>query len=199
MPRTLSPSDIEAFRDRLCDVAERLFARHGPDAVTVRQLASELGVSPMTPYRYFTDKDAMLAAVRARAFDRFAAAMEEAHTCSVADGSSADSAYLDFALGNPAAYKLMFDVNQPTFAAHPDLTRAMQRARSTMSLGVTDSGLRRGSEADVELLSHVIWAAMHGPIMLELAGMLRPTMDSRAILRETMTLLLQGLRSRERP
>ena len=195
MPRTLSPAEIEAFRDRLCDVAERLFARHGPDAVTVRQLAGELGVSPMTPYRYFKDKDAMLAAVRARAFDRFAAAMEEAYVCSVKDGGSADGAYIDFALANPAAYKLMFDVNQPTFAADPDLTRAMQRARATMSLGVTGTGV---PDSDVELLSHVIWAAMHGPIMLELAGMLRPPLDSRAILRETMTLLLQGLRSRER-
>jgi AcrR family transcriptional regulator len=198
LPRTLSPAEIEAFRDRLCDVAERLFARHGPDAVTVRELAGELGVSPMTPYRYFKDKDAMLAAVRARAFDRFAAAMEEAYVCSVRDGGSADGAYINFALDNPAAYKLMFDVNQPTFAAYPDLTRAMQRARATMSLGVTEVGLPPGSESDVELLSHVIWAAMHGPIMLELAGMLRPPLDSRALLRETLTLLLQGLRSRER-
>ena len=121
--------------------------------------------------------------------------MEEAYVCSVQDGSSADGAYIDFALDHPAAYKLMFDVNQPTFAAYPDLTRAMQRARATMSLGVAGTGL---PESSVELMSHVIWAAMHGPIMLELADMLRPPLDSRAILRETMTLLLQGLRSGER-
>ena len=41
----------------------------------MRELASALGVSPMTPYRYFRDKDDILAAVRARAFDRFAAAL----------------------------------------------------------------------------------------------------------------------------
>ena len=46
--------------------AERLFAEHGVEAVTMRQLAAALGVSPMTPYRYFKDKDAILAAVRAR-------------------------------------------------------------------------------------------------------------------------------------
>ncbi len=78
MPKTLNPEEIAAFRDRLCDIAERLFAERGADAVTVRELATELGVSPMTPYRYFADKDAMLAAVRARAFDRFAAVMEAA-------------------------------------------------------------------------------------------------------------------------
>ena len=42
----------------------------------MRQLAAELGVSPMTPYRYFEDKDAILAAVRATAFNRLAEALE---------------------------------------------------------------------------------------------------------------------------
>ncbi len=78
MPKTLSPGDIEAFRNRLCDIAEGLFAAHGPDGVTMRQLADAMGVSSMTPYRYFEDKDAILAAVRTRAFNRFAAAMETA-------------------------------------------------------------------------------------------------------------------------
>ena len=63
MPRVLSDTDVADFRDRLCEAAERLFAEKGPDAVTMRQLASELGVSPMTPYRYFKDKDAVFEAV----------------------------------------------------------------------------------------------------------------------------------------
>ncbi|MDP1643818.1 MAG: helix-turn-helix domain-containing protein, partial [Phenylobacterium sp.] len=53
MPRVLTESDVADFRDRLCEVAEQLFAERGPEAVTMRQLASALGVSPMTPYRYF--------------------------------------------------------------------------------------------------------------------------------------------------
>ena len=44
----------------------------------MRQLAAELGVSPMTPYRYFEDKDDILAAVRANGFNRFAEALETA-------------------------------------------------------------------------------------------------------------------------
>src|SRR5271163_1756971 len=78
MPKILSAANIEAFRDRLCNIAEGLFAAHGPDGVTMRELADALGVSQMTPYRYFKDKDDILAAVRTRAFNRFAAVMENA-------------------------------------------------------------------------------------------------------------------------
>src|SRR5271163_4617485 len=119
MPRTLSPADVEAFRTRLCDVAEKLFAAHGPDGVTIRQLADALGVSQMTPYRYFKDKDAILAAVRTRAFNRFAAAMETAERKSAkvrrkpsgsaakksALGAGSANAYVEFALRKPAAYR----------------------------------------------------------------------------------------------
>ena len=188
MPKTLSPADIESFRARLCDVAEKQFAAHGPDGVTMRELADALGVSSMTPYRYFKDKDAILAAVRTRAFNRFAAAMESAN------GSKSESgnAYLDFALANPAAYRLMFDVNQPTFANYPDLVAAMERARLTMGGGLRDLANAGHSKGDVELAAHVFWSAVHGAVMLELAGLLHGgDLDARKIARPTIQALVK--------
>src|ERR1700760_2384743 len=116
MPRVLSETDVADSRERLCEAAERLFAERGPDAVTMRQLAAELGVSPMTPYRYFEDKDDILAAVRTNGFNRYAEALEAARDAAVGArtiGAAVGEPYVDFALGNPHAYKLMFDFNQP--------------------------------------------------------------------------------------
>ena len=130
MPKVLSAADIESFRDRLCDIAEEKFAALGPDGVTLRDLASAMGVSPMTPYRYFKDKDAILAAVRVRAFSRFAQAMESAEASGARKkGVFTGAAYVDWALKNPAAYRLMFDTQQPTAEAYPDLIAAMARAQ----------------------------------------------------------------------
>jgi len=78
MPRILSQSDVADFRERLCVAATRMFDARGPEGFTMRELAAELGVSAMTPYRYFKDKEDILAAVRARAFNRFADALETA-------------------------------------------------------------------------------------------------------------------------
>jgi AcrR family transcriptional regulator len=191
LPKTLNPEDITAFRDRLCDVAERLFAERGPDAVTVRELAAELGVSPMTPYRYFTDKDAMLAAVRARAFDRFAAAMEEADATFHPLDDDTINPYVDFALAHPAGYRMMFDVNQPTFIRYPDLLRAMDRARATMSHGARQVADLKPE--DINLVAHTFWAAMHGPIMLELAGLLTGGMTARRLIEVALPALRRGL------
>jgi len=175
MPRLLSDSDVIGFRDRACAAATRLFAAKGLEGVTMRELASALGVSPMTPYRYFRDKDDILAAVRARAFDRFAESLEMAYA---GPGSVAEralvkrDAYVRFALEEPATYRLMFDLSQPTEDEYPDLVRAMTRARGTMTSHVRDLVAEGILSGDPELIGHVFWAALHGAVTLHLAGKL---------------------------
>jgi len=177
MPRLLSDSDVTGFRDRACAVAARLFAAKGPDGVTMRELASLLGVSAMTAYRYFRDKDDILAAVRARAFDRFAETLEIAYSGpgSVAERALAKrDAYVRFALDEPETYRLMFDLSQPTEDKYPDLVRAMTRARATMTSHVHDLVEQGIFSGDPELIGHVFWAALHGAVTLHLAGKLSP-------------------------
>ena len=72
----LRQHEIDRFRERLCQVATRRFAKQGYAGVSLRGLAGELGCSATTPYRYFRDKDEIFAAVRARAFARLADASE---------------------------------------------------------------------------------------------------------------------------
>lgn len=189
MPKLLSPADIDAFRERLCDVAEKKFAAHGIDGVTLRDLATAMGVSPMTPYRYFKDKDAILAAVRTRAFNRFAEAMEKSKTASQKKGGQQGEPYLDWALRNPAAYRMIFDTSQPTSFDYPELVAAMKRARETMTArwkALREEGRFNG---DVDLAGHVHWSAMHGAVMLELTGLLGKPLDARAIARRAATAI----------
>lgn len=187
MPKTLSPADVQAFQTRLCDVAEKLFAAHGPDGVTMREMADALGVSSMTPYRYFKDKDEILATVRTRAFNRFAQAMEAARGH---PQPRSGNAYLDFALANPASYRLMFDVSQPTFAKYPALVKAMDRARFTMADGLRDLAAAGRFKGDVDLAGYVYWSSMHGAVMLELAGLLDGSkLDARKLAKPAIDAL----------
>jgi len=196
LPRVLSPEDVEAFRDRLCKAAEKLFAERGIAAVTMRELAQALGVSPMTPYRYFKDKDAILAAVRAAAFARFAARLETAMAAPadpLGRSRNAGQAYIDFALAEPQAYRLMFDLSQPTEDDYPELQAAIARARRTMTVHV-EAMIQAGLvEGDAELIGHLFWSNLHGMLMLQLAGKLAPSIDPVALRALALTTLTKGL------
>ena len=55
-----SESDAERLRDELVAAALALFMDGGLEAVTMRAVATQVGVSAMTPYRYFEDKGHLL-------------------------------------------------------------------------------------------------------------------------------------------
>jgi AcrR family transcriptional regulator len=201
MPRVLSDTDVADFRERLCEAAERLFAERGPDAVTMRQLAAELGVSPMTPYRYFEDKDDILAAVRAKGFNRFAEALETARNQAKGKGArvigqAVGEAYVAFAIGHPHSYKLMFDFNQPHAEKYPELVAAGQRAQKTMTGHVEDAiaeGLMAGDPQQIGLM---FWAAIHGAVILELAGMVPPG-GAAQLFKDLDATLMRGIRPQD--
>ena len=198
MPRVLTETDVADFRERLCEAAERLFAEKGPDAVTMRQLSAELGVSPMTPYRYFEDKDDILAAVRTNGFTRFAEKLEAARAKAGdarTKGEAVGEAYVAFALEHPHSYKLMFDLNQPNIEKYPDLIAAGQRARATMTDHVQDSIAAGLFAGDPEQIGMMLWAAVHGIVVLQLAGMMPPD-RARELYRTLNATIGRGLAPR---
>ena len=177
MPRILSEADVADFRARLCEAAEDLFARHGIEAVTMRQLASALGVSPMTPYRYFRDKDEIIDAVRTSAYNGFADALEAAFARElepVERSIAVGEAYLDFAVRNRRAYALMFDIGEMSSPPSDALIAASMRARTCQFRhveGLVEAGLVKGT---VEDYGAIFWAIVYGFAGLILLGQMSP-------------------------
>jgi AcrR family transcriptional regulator len=58
-----SPEDDRTARARIRDEALRLFGERGPDAVTIRNIASAAGVSPALVVRHYQSKDGLREAV----------------------------------------------------------------------------------------------------------------------------------------
>ena len=192
MPRVLTETDIAGFRERLCELATRIFVERGPANFNMRLLASELGVSAMTPYRYFKDKDEILSAIRARAFGRFADQLERALATpgTPPDKSAAvGRAYIRFALEEQTCYRLIFDFAEPKGPQVPELAQAEARARATMTDHVrlmVDGGYFEG---DPELIGHIFWASLHGVVVLHLAGKLDGDTDLDMLLTEMRRVL----------
>jgi AcrR family transcriptional regulator len=172
MPKTLSPDDVQQFREAMRRVAENAFATRGAQGVTMRELAKELGCSAMTPYRYFRDKDEILAMVRAAAFNRFAARLEAAaKTAAGTDHSVVSDAYVAFAFDEPHAYRLMFDLAQQA-GVYPELASASQRAWRMLGEHFEQLVAAGILEGDPQLIGYAYWASLHGFTMLALANQL---------------------------
>jgi AcrR family transcriptional regulator len=194
MPRPLSDLEVADFREKLADAAAGLVESMGHTDFTIRQLADQLNVSAMTPYRYFKDKDDIIAALRARAFNRFADTLEKAYATpgSATDkAGAAGAAYIRFALEDPISYKLMFELNQPDIQ-YPELKKAANRARETLTRHVDpliEAGYVQGNP---EVIGHVYWATLHGVLMLQLSGKIDPNCDMDTILEAAFGALAIG-------
>jgi AcrR family transcriptional regulator len=184
MPRYLTEQDIADFRAELCKVATERFARHGYEGVTMRQLAEALGCSPKTPYRYFKDKADILATVRAQAFARFADTLEKARagvSDSAERGRLTSEAYLGFALKNPHAYRIMFEIDAPVDEKHPELGPAAERAARYITRGAEEMAAAGVIDVDAKLFGWSMWAALHGIVMLHQSGMLAHGPDYKTL------------------
>lgn len=177
-PRVLSPAEVRAFREELCAVATRRFAEAGYAGVTLRGLAAELGVSPMTPYRYFRNKEEIFQAVRTEAFRRFGVSIEDAARglgCPLERIKATSRAYVRFARREPHAYRIMFQLDPPAPdeehdpLQHEELQRGWQVLHDAMADGVARGFLR----GDPTLLAHLAWIPVHGLVTLHLAERLR--------------------------
>lgn len=171
----LTVAELDAFRERAVAAATKLFAERGYAGVTLRSLAKSLGVSPMTPYRYFANKEELFAMVRTEALRRFADAQRDA-VSGIEDPEEAlqtlGRVYVRFALDEPDAYHTIFDILQAQAGSYAELESEQARAFSYLHAAVTaavDAGLMQGEPLR---RAHMLWAQVHGLVSLHLAGKL---------------------------
>jgi len=193
MPRPLTAEAIETFRGDLCACASRLFAENGIEAVTMRSLAAELGVSPMTPYRYFQNKEEIFCAVRTAAFERFGR-----HLATAVAGidhplerfRALCRGYVAFALERPQDYRVMFQLDQPgeQSAIEIDGMSCWSVLHETIERAVAQ-GLLVGDPLDI---AHVAWFNVHGAVTLHLAGKLNMGRSLDEVIERARELLISG-------
>lgn len=196
MPKALSEQETEAFRERICQTAARLFVEEGPGAVSMRRIAAELGCGTMTPYRYFASKEQIITAVRTRGMHRFSEALERALD-TPGDGRTRSravrDAYIAFARSDTATYRLMFEYPE-TRRDDPAYRQAHARMWRTVAAHVDVLVAEGVVQADAAILGHQIWAALHGAVMLEIAGLLPDGFDAASLHTRTAGTLFDAAR-----
>ncbi len=177
MPRELTENQIDTFRAELCAVAVDLFVERGYEAVTIREITRRMGCSAMTPYRYFANKADIFDAVRSECFARFGEWVHgeverfSDHTGPIERLRLLGRCYVRFALAEPRAYRMMFEVERmhpPPVLNEIDLEPWHPLLEATRA--AVES---RAIAGDPEVLAHLYWAGLHGIIALHQAGRLQ--------------------------
>ena len=154
-------------RERIIATAQQLLAAEGLDAVSLRRLASELGVTAPALYAHVESKAVLLAALGDAEFALLAErlrAVAAASSDPVEQIRAQSCAYVEHALARPALFQLMAVfrpawVDQPAATELEGASAAFEVATEPVSAAIAAG---RITERDVLLTSLTIWAAAHG-------------------------------------
>ena len=163
------------LREALMHAALDLIADKGPSGFTFAEAARSAGVSPAAPYRHFRDRDALMAEVATRGFEKFAGELEQAWDQGRPDPQQAfirlGRAYLSFARSEPAYYSAMFESALPR-ASYPGLDEAGRQAFDVLrAASESICALLPKERRPPELMMSLhIWSMAHGVASLFARG-----------------------------
>ncbi|MEM9254747.1 MAG: TetR/AcrR family transcriptional regulator [Pseudomonadota bacterium] len=186
----------------LLDETARILREEGEDALSLRRLATNLGVSRTAPYNHFSNKESLLCAVAEEGFKRFNETMKVVRARNRDRGGyratlASVKAYVKFASDHREYYDLMFG------------SKSWRSGNLTASLkGVA----RRTLRADVERLerwqgrgdvkagldalrfAQVYWGTLHGISRLLLDGVYTDAVSVNRVCEEAADMLWEKLK-----
>ena len=152
--------------------ARKLAEAEGWDAVTTRRLSTEIEYSQPVLYKHFAGLDAIAEAVAIDGFGELADALSAARAAAARPEHALRRlahAYVDFARDNPALYDAMFTRATTLRFAADDTPAALVAAFGELRAAVAAIA----KQPDVDTVSEVVWAALHGLVTLSRSGRLR--------------------------
>ncbi|NRA25095.1 MAG: TetR/AcrR family transcriptional regulator [Oleispira sp.] len=173
----------------LIEAANTILLRDGADALSLRAIAAEVGVSHMAPYAHFKNKKELVRSIAEAGFLKMAATMED-----VAEELKATktlnpselvlaygASYLEFATVNPQLYRLMLGQVETTGRkskkddaknSNTDVVNSsfMESSKKPFILLREAFALRGDDEQKVKAQALGAWAMVHGMAALIIEG-----------------------------
>jgi AcrR family transcriptional regulator len=192
---------------RIVASARAILEKEGPQAVTMRRVAQELGITPMAIYHHYKDRQALLQRIVDDEFERLGAIaerlvaaprkrlnrteQEEERLLGAVD------AYLDYAFARPHMFDFIFNARRENALRYPRDFRARRSPTLTPVADEMERAMAEGRLArdDAWEIAMQFWAHAHGYVTLYRAGRFDLTEKAfRALYRRAVRRLLDGLR-----
>lgn len=165
------------LRHELLTAATSIIKNSGIESLSLRNLASKVGVSRTAPYHHFKDKNELLCAIAEQGFKDRMIAIETRYLDEQKPSKIQLRQYMldyvTFAKQNPDLYELMFgrtiwkqqiDNQSLKDAAYPSFQHQVEITKKWQSMGLLNK------KSNTLRLSQVIWGTMHGIAKLLIDG-----------------------------
>jgi AcrR family transcriptional regulator len=164
------------LRRALLDEALHTIQTDGVEQLTLRTVGERLGVSRSALYRHFADKQSLLATVGTEGFRMLRQAIADAWDRNGRGRRGFEAigkAYLQFAVGQPSHYRVMFGGFIESAAKDDHFVAEAKAAFQVLVDGLVEQQnageVRRD---DPVLMARFVWALFHGAAMLFIDGQL---------------------------
>ncbi len=184
----------------IVSAALALIERTGSDeAVTLRAVAREVGISAPSIYAHFADRDAIVMAVVMRLFDELTGAIQQGVAAAGPDPVdrlvAGCAGYVGYGLSHPARYGVLFTSHGTSaekycapVALGPDDQPVLEFGAESFALLVEaiEDCVKSGASESTDVLADAtaVWVAMHGSVTLRTALPGFPWPDPDGFLRQ---------------
>jgi AcrR family transcriptional regulator len=186
------PEHDETTGAALLAAAERLIDEGGPDAVSVRAVADEVGTSTRAIYTVFGSKQGLLEAMATRLFEDLNEAIDAVPRT---DDPAADlveagmEAFRKTVLAHPSLYRLVFLRVVPDLELGPEFGQVAYEAFGRMQALVERVAPDGPAVQERALAFH---ALTEGLASMEVRGQMLDTLNAERIWRDALTTMVRG-------
>nr|WP_232322219.1 TetR/AcrR family transcriptional regulator [Brevibacillus parabrevis] len=189
--------NIENLRKLVVDAAAMLLQEEGPEAVTVRKVAQQMGCSTKIIYNLFVNKEGLAQQLYLDGCKLLANELDG--TPQAADPAqhlqNLGEAFWQFGQRYSSYYKLMFGGAFADFKPDEESLNGTKTAMQQLLTVINNAqkqGLIPGQYAP-ELVIRVFWASLHGVIHLYMGGHLGDVQSAHAVYRQTLSFIVNSL------
>lgn len=159
------------LKNALIQAGLEILAREGLEALSLRKVAKQAGVSHAAPYAHFADKQALIAAISTeghrRIYDKISVVLAAYPDNPKTQLREVALAYLQFSQDEPALFRITFAGAVAQERNYPDLVEMAHRNFAFIH-GIVVRGQETGifPPGSALVLTQILWAAVHGMITL---------------------------------